>query len=58
MEAAPETSALILFPSNGLMRDVAQRENTTPGCTVRPDVDLAVHGMGEPSPSAWLPRLY
>lgn len=57
MEAGPGVSALILLPNNGLMRDVAEKENTALECVIRPDVDLAIRGVGEPSPSARLPRL-
>lgn len=57
MEAGTGRSALVLLPSHGLMRDVAEKENTTLGCAIRPDVDLTVHDVGEPSPSAWLPKL-
>lgn len=56
MEAGPGRSALVLLPSSGLMRDVAERENTF-RCMVKPDVDLTICGVGQSSPSAWLPRL-
>lgn len=56
MGAGLGTSALVLLPTNGLMRDVAERESTTVGC-IRSDVDLTVHGVGGPSPWAWLLRL-